>query len=382
MSPQPPAGDVPDRFALLERLFDVARDGLYAGQLDPSHEHAETILVANPSLKRLLGCAADAAPSACTLFGPSRFDESPARERLLRALLDGPGVSDYLVQLRRDDGTPVWIELTANVEAEPSGSLRIDALVRDVTARRAREDRGRELYLQLVQSEQLAAIDRTLADMAHELKNPLATIVAWAERLAELQLGDRAGKGVTEILSAAERASRIIRNVLHGRGRQTSTRALVDVNTLVAETLHLRQHDQLAMNVVTLIDAGDNLPKIFADGHQIQQLLLNVVMNAEQATSTAQGHGQITIRTSCDERRQMAIIEIADDGPGVPDTVRSRIFDPFFTTKPAGTGTGLGLAVAQALAHEHGGSIRLAPARATGATFIIELPTRNMAALI
>jgi signal transduction histidine kinase len=187
---------------------------------------------------------------------------------------------------------------------------------------------------------------------------------------------------VTEILSASERAARIVRNVLHSSGRQPSTRSMVDLNAIVEETLSLRQHDQRAVNITATADLGIDLPPVFADAHQIQQVLLNLIINAEHAMAMAHSRGELTVRTKVDDRRQVAIVEVSDDGPGVPESVRSRIFDPFFTTKQARAGTGLGLAVAQALAHEHGGSIRLAQDRTEGATFVIELPTRDLAVAI
>ncbi len=134
---------------------------------------------------------------------------------------------------------------------------------------------------------------------------------------------------------------------------------MVDVNQVVRETLALRAYEQRVTNV-TVIDAlAAGLPQVFADGHQIQQVLLNLVINAEQAMLSANGRGIIVVRTWHDVHEECVILEINDDGPGVPEDLQPKIFDPFFTTKEVGKGTGLGLTVAYAIVQEHGGRIRL-----------------------
>ena len=179
------------------------------------------------------------------------------------------------------------MEITAHATPDGSGAVRIDAIVRDVTERRLREDHARELYQQLAYSEQLAAIGRTLADVAHELRNPLAAIVGWAERLAQQTLDEKTARGVSEIFAASERAARIVRNMVHSPSRQTSTRSMVrPQRRRLGDDCALRLHEQQALNIVARVELGDSLPPVFADAHQIQQILLNVIINAEQAMTT------------------------------------------------------------------------------------------------
>ena len=136
---------------------------------------------------------------------------------------------------------------------------------------------------------------------------------------------------------------------------------MVDVNQVVRETLALRAYEQRVSNI-TVIDAlATGLPQVFADGYQIQQVLLNLVINAEQAMLSANGRGILVVRTWHDIEQESIVLEINDDGPGIPDEVQPKIFDPFFTTKEVGKGTGLGLTVAYAIVQEHGGRIRLDP---------------------
>ncbi len=377
-SPRLDPGATTPRVVALAELFARARNGMYIGRLAPSaRDVSGATIAANLALHRILGYPPETPEEAVLLFAPAHYVDADSRAHLIDRLFGEGSVTDYPLQLRQTTGATVWVEMTAHIDTSDQLPVRVDALVRDVGGRRQREERARHLFQQLAESEQLAAIGRTLADVAHELRNPLSTIVAWAERLASHQsLDEPVRRGVAEILSASERAARITRNALHSTNQRPSTRAMMNLNTIVEDTLKLRQHDQRALNVTTITQLSPDLPAVFADAHQIQQVLLNVVINAEQAMNAAHNRGTLTVRTTCDRGAGMAIVEVSDDGPGVPESVRSRIFDPFFTTKQAGAGTGLGLAVAQALAHEHGGSIRLGHNVGPGATFLVELPTR------
>jgi CheY-like chemotaxis protein len=149
---------------------------------------------------------------------------------------------------------------------------------------------------------------------------------------------------------------------------------MIDLNTVVSETLALRAPDQRMSNIKVITALASGLPHVFADSHQIQQVLLNLIINAEQAMLTARGEGSMVIRTWHDQEQDLVALEVSDDGPGVPPEVKSRIFDPFFTTKEVGKGTGLGLTVAYAIAQEHGGRIRVESQQGRGASFVAELP--------
>src|SRR5919201_2590287 len=149
---------------------------------------------------------------------------------------------------------------------------------------------------------------------------------------------------------------------------------MVDLNQVVRETLALRAYEQRVLNIDVIEALAVGLPQVFADGHQIQQVLLNLIINAEQAMLSANGRGTIVVRTWQDAEHESVILEINDDGPGIPQDVQPKIFDPFFTTKDVGKGTGLGLTVAYAIVQEHGGRIRLESRPNRGASFYVELP--------
>jgi CheY-like chemotaxis protein len=250
----------------------------------------------------------------------------------------------------------------------------MDALVRDVSERKKLEDQTRDLYHQLLQAEKLAALGQTISGVAHELNNPLATILTWAERLSERPADDTTRRGLETILSESERAARIVRNLLTFARKRQSTRTMVDLNHVVRDTLGLRSYEQRITNI-TVVDAlASGLPQVFADAHQIQQVLLNLVINAEQAMLSANGRGTLVVRSWHDVERESVVLEINDDGPGIAAEVQAKIFDPFFTTKEVGKGTGLGLTVAYAIVQEHGGRIRLTSNPGSGASFYVELP--------
>src|SRR6476659_2829994 len=210
--------------------------------------------------------------------------------------------------------------------------------MRDVSERKRLEDQSRDLYHQLLQAEKLAALGQTISGVAHELNNPLATILTWAERLSQRPLDDNTKRGIATILSESERAARIVRNLLTFARKRQTTRAMVDLNQIVRETLALRAYEQRVTNI-TVIDAlAAGLPQVFADGHQLKQVLLNLVINAEQAMLAANGRGAIVVRTWHDANQESVVLEINDDGPGIPDELQPKIFDPFFTTKEVGKG--------------------------------------------
>jgi signal transduction histidine kinase len=285
-------------------------------------------------------------------------------------------VSDYLLRLRRADGTPMWVEITGRADVPAlDRTFRVEALVRDVSDRKRLEDQARDLYHQLLQAEKLAALGQTVSGVAHELNNPLATILTWAERLAQRPADDDTRRGLDVIFAESERAARIVRSLLTFARKRHTTRSMVDLNSVIRETLALRAYEQRVTNIAVIDALAAGLPPVFADAHQLQQVLLNLVINAEQAMLSANGRGTLVVRTWHDAERDAVVFEVNDDGPGVAPDLKSKVFDPFFTTKEVGKGTGLGLTVAYAIIQEHGGRIWIESRNGGGASFFVQLPT-------
>ncbi len=357
-----------DAFA---RLFEAVHEGVYIGIV--SDEGAET-RAANPHLKLMFGFAADTPEGDVRPFEIDRFIDPQAREGFIGRLRRDGAVTDYLMRLRRADRVAIWVEVTAHAEPQDGGALRVEALMRDVSERRRLEDQARDLYHQLLQAEKLAALGQTISGVAHELNNPLATILTWAERLSQRPVDDQTRRGLETILSESERAAKIVRNLLTFARKRHTTRAMVDVNQVVRETLALRSYEQRLSNITIVEALASGLPLVFADPHQFQQVLLNLIINAEQAMLGAHGRGTLILRTWQQVDDNAVMLEVNDDGPGVPEDVQPRIFDPFFTTKEVGKGTGLGLTVAYAIIQEHGGRITVTSEAGTGASFFVALP--------
>ena len=370
MPPADPAK--PLRAESFARLFEAVHEGVYIGTIGPRDN---ITIAANPYLRIMLGYPPGTPEDALRPFEPDRFTDEGARAAFIDRLARDGAVTDYLLRLRRADEAVIWLEVTANATVlESTGLVRIEALMRDVSDRKQLEDQSRDLYHQLLQAEKMAALGTTISGVAHELNNPLATILTWSERLTERDLDASTRRGLDTILHEAERAARIVRNLLTFARKRHTTRTMVDINQVVRETLSLRAYEQRVTNISVIDALASGIPAVFADPHQIQQVLLNLVINAEQAMLTSNGRGTLMVRTWQDPEHGSIVLEVNDDGPGVPEDVRTKIFDPFFTTKEVGKGTGLGLTVAYAIVEEHGGRMWLVSELGAGASFYVELP--------
>jgi signal transduction histidine kinase len=317
------------------------------------------------------------APVGAPRVDAARFVDPADRNRLVTQLREQGEVADCPVRLRRDDGGTVWVEISGAATALADGSLRAALLVRDVSDRRRREEQSRDVYNQLVQAEKMAALGQTMSGVAHELNNPLGAILAIAERLRQLARGTPLAASLQTLHAEAERAARIARQLLTFARKRTTTRLMVGVNTIVSDTLELRAEDFRRSRIDVRTALASTLPEVFADPHQLQQVLMNLFINAEQAMTAHAGHGVLAVATYAPSIDQV-VIEVADSGPGMDDSVRQRIFDPFFTTKDVGEGTGLGLAVVNAIVEEHGGTIQVESAPGAGARFLVTLPAAGL----
>ena len=281
-----------------------------------------------------------------------------------------------------------WIDAVGKALALPGaeeGEVRIERRVFSVRAHPVEAAAGtsvlviddvtetRRLQDQLVQSEKLSAIGQLIAGVAHELNNPLASVLGFADFLSESgQTPEGLLEPVHVIQHEAQRAAGIVKNLLTFARRQEQDRRRVDVVPILERTIQLLNNQFLGLKVEARLVAEPNLPQVEGSPNQLQQVFLNVINNAAQAIAGARKGSLVEVRA----RRWLdgVAIEVIDDGPGIPAELHQRIFEPFYTTKPEGEGTGLGLSICQGIIKEHGGRIRLQSESGRGATFTIELP--------
>ena len=225
---------------------------------------------------------------------------------------------------------------------------------------------------QLVQSEKLSGVGEFVAGVTHELNNPLAAVMGFSEMLKESDVDPKHRRYLDMIHKSAQRCQKIVQSLLSFARRHQPERRPVSVNSLVESILEIVHYQLRTSNIEVTTQLDPNLPVVFADAHQIQQVLLNVINNARQAIEDHTPRGSIKIVTETTDANVRIIIH--DNGPGIPEENLRRIFDPFFTTKEVGKGTGLGLSLCYGIIREHGGTITPLNRHGEGATFIIELP--------
>jgi two-component system NtrC family sensor kinase len=232
----------------------------------------------------------------------------------------------------------------------------------------------RRLQEQLLQSEKMSAIGQLIAGVAHDLNNPLASVVGFSDLLGEAaDLPPRLAEPLAVIRQEAERASSIVRNLLSFARRQEGERQLQSIRPIVESTVALLRTQLLASKIDLTMEAEPGLPEVEVHANQIKQVFVNIINNAAQAIMGARRvHGRIAVRVKC--WLDGVAVSIADNGPGMPESVAQRVFEPFFSTKSEGEGTGLGLAICQGIVTEHGGRITTEGGFGTGATFTVELP--------
>jgi len=265
------------------------------------------------------------------------------------------------------------------IEVKSDSGDEIGALAgsfnRMATELHSREQALKDLYGQLVQSEKMAAFGSLGAGIAHEVKNPLAGILGITQlSLRGVDGGHPLQKNLLIIEKETKRCKTIIENLLKFARQEKVEFEAVDIPQVVADAVAIVDH-QLGIHNIRVeqqLEAG--LPGCLGNANQLQQVLMNLMINAQQAMAGSSSSG--TLRISARQGESGAVeLRVSDTGPGIAQEIQEKIFDPFFTTKPAGQGTGLGLSVTYGIVKEHGGEIRLESGLGVGTTFIITLPS-------
>ena len=229
-----------------------------------------------------------------------------------------------------------------------------------------------ETQEEVIQTEKMTALGNLLSGVAHELNNPLCGVLGYAQLMQQNNPEPKLAKGIDIILREAERAARIVKNLLIFARREKPEKKPLGLNGVILKTIERKSYDLNVCRIEVKAELDPKLPFILGDFHQLQNVFANLITNAQQAMFEAHGKGTLTIRSQAEEHK--VVITIADDGPGISAENARRVFDPFFTTKEVGKGTGLGLSVGLAIIRDHGGSIRVASDPGRGATFTLDLP--------
>jgi two-component system, sensor histidine kinase and response regulator len=250
----------------------------------------------------------------------------------------------------------------------------VDAHERIEAQNRSLEQTVRERTERLLQSEKIATMGSLLAGVAHELNNPLAILSGQAQLLRETVEPAQIARRSDKIQEAADRCVRIVRNFLALARQRPPERADMRLNQVVQGAVELLAYELRTDGIDVVLDLAADVPKLWADAHQLHQVVVNLVANAHQAMRRGQGPRTITLVTRHDVGPARVRLEVIDTGPGIPPAARAKIFEPFFTTKPPGEGTGLGLSLCRGIVEEHGGTLAVESELGQGARFVIELP--------
>jgi PAS domain S-box-containing protein len=334
----------------------------------------------SPRIRELLGYGPD------ELLGKSVDDaenSSPELAKLYKSVSSGEDTrASSEFGARHQDGT--WRTMLGmasplvDADGKPTGVI---ISVRDVTTEK-------KLEQQIIQSERLAAMGQMIGGFAHELNNPLTTILGMAELLQEGGVTETGRKQVVVLHQQARRAAEIVQNLQYFARPPAPGRSQVNLNELVQRTVHLQSYPLRKSNITVDFLPETTLPAVVADPNQLMQVFLNLLLNAEQAIREGREKGTIRVRlgrgapvgsvggavATAPANANSVWIVFQDDGPGIAPENLPHIFDPFFTTKRPGRGTGLGLSICKTVLREHGGNIEASSAPGGGAVFTITLP--------
>src|SRR6266478_4936433 len=293
-------------------------------------------------------------------------DHSPEFLSLYREVATGKqmfGSSEY--GARHRDGS--WRTMRASASQLFDAESKLSGViisVRDITVEKKLEE-------QIVQSERLAAMGQMIGGVAHELNNPLTSILGVSELLQDAQTSDAARKQLVMLQQQARRAAEIVHNLTYFSRPPAPGKTRVNLAEIVERTLNLHAYSLRKNNITVDFLREPTVPLVEGDPHQLMQVFLNLVLNAEQAIREARDRGTLRIRLGCTGDSVWASFQ--DDGPGIAGEILPNIFDPFYTTKRPGRGTGLGLSICKAVMKEHNGSVDAANAPGGGAVFTVRL---------
>ena len=342
-------------------MFNASIDGLALWTA------AGKIVDTNPALWQMYGYS----NGEYSALPPGTWTGPSYQPAFFRSIAEGESLH-IDVKAQRRDGAALDLEVHG-IPMQYQGQPHVLTITRDVTEKkRSAEELARQRE-SLYQREKLAALGSLLAGVSHELNNPLSVVVARAVLLEEQ--GDPATQAAAaKIRSAAERCARIVRTFLAMARQQPPERGPVVLNDVITAALDITGYAVRTSSIEMTLDLSDRIPPIMADADQLHQVMLNLIINAQQSLQDQPAPRRIAVSSVFDPVADAIRITVADNGPGIPEHLRVRVFEPYFTTKPTGIGLGVGLAVSLGIVEAHGGTLGVECPRQGGAIFTITLP--------
>jgi two-component system NtrC family sensor kinase len=311
------------------------------------------------------------------MFGSSKtgdrlsdyFDPPGLKKIFKQCALTARPIENREIVAESENGQDSEVSYSVTVTPHHDSELksRFLLLIDDTTEGSDREDR-------MIANSRLVSVGEMAAGVAHELNNPLTAVLGFSQLAMRLASDDTLKRDLESIADEAERAGRIVDNLLtFARSSDTFPESqTLNITNSLQKILDLREYECRVNNIEVVTYFGDDTPLTLADAHRMEQVFMNLIGNSIHAIGENVGHGTITVGVVHDEGRIR--VSITDDGPGISPAVQKKIFEPFFTTKPVGKGTGLGLSICKGIVEDHGGAIRVESAPGRGTTFVVEIP--------
>ena len=288
------------------------------------------------------------------------------------ALIKGEKHYDVEYRFRRKDGKWIWLHDRAVTTYEKDGTRYRDGLLSDITERKQAQTEKIHIIQKAQLNSRLASIGKMASGIAHEINSPLASVIGLTDLIMRTDLPQDVREHVEIINDASQRVISITDGLLTFARQKKAERKYVNINEIIVKTLALRAYELENGNIKVTTQLDTCLPSITADGGQLQQVFLNIIINAETEMKLTSGKGHLSIKTETVDGTIRIFFK--DNGQGIAKKNQEKIFEPFFTTRDVGQGTGLGLSVCHGIITEHNGRIYAKSQVGKGATFVVELP--------
>jgi two-component system NtrC family sensor kinase len=360
-------GELRRRNAFFHNLIDSSVDGIIASDMKGN------IMLFNQEAQSLLGYGEEETQS---LHVTQLYNEGVAYELIKRMRSNHFGGKGKLLRheliVIHKNGHDIPVSFSGGIIYDRNKEIATFGLFTDLRAMQQIEEDLEQTHEMLMQSEKMAGLGRLAAGVAHEINNPMSGIMLYANLVQEeLGADHELSSDLETIVHEAERCKVIVADLLEFSHQTTYEMELADLNEIILRTLTILQHQPLFQNVEISKDLAPDLPQIYGNAIRLNQVIMNIVVNAVQAM---EGRGKLRISSRVRANQDINEITIQDSGPGIENGLLEKIFDPFFTTKATGEGTGLGLSVSYAIVKEHKGSIRVMSTPEKGTTFTLRFP--------